>query len=878
MPSLKRQCRSVSQRLFAALLRLFPEDFRDHFGGEMETVFRDQQHDARSSGRGAQALFVWQTGAGLMATALREHVQILVQDIGFAFRMMRKNPIFAAVAVGIMGLAIGVNTAAFTAVNAILVQPMPFAAGTHLVHLQQRQPAAGVEDMSFSVKEIQDNSAQSQTLDALIEYHEMPFTLLGGREPERVDTGVVSANFFRALKITPLYGRTFIDDDDKPQSQPVIILSHQFWQRTFGGDPAVVGKNYSMNDKQHLVIGVLPPLPQFPEVVDVYMPTAACPARSSAEMIGNRDQRMMSVFATVKPGVTLPQVQSELHTIAARLQASYPNSYPAGKGYDAALTPVREELTHEVKPVLLALATATALLLLLACANVAGLVLARMLARGKELAVRSALGASRARMLLSFITEGVVIAATGGLLGLLLVYWGLGVVGQFTSRFTTLSSLLRIDWQVAAFCALLSIVCGIGIGLVPAIGGRRAAFYVMQLGNTASLGLVNKRARGILVAAQLAASIVLLVGAGLMLRSLLELERVDGGFEPNRVLTARLYVQGPHFREFFDGLLEQTQHMHGVQSAALASTFPLYTRGLGNPAQFAIRGEAPAGPQKGQSAHLRVVTPDYFRTLGIPLVSGRGFADADNDKAPDVVVISQRMAKRHWLGQDPIGKQISFGFRPDRWHTVIGVAGDVRQYGLDKEPSDELYRPIAQSRSFVLSLLIRASGPAADITRETGWIVHKLDQRAVITDVQPLTQVRATSLASPRITALFLGLFAIVALCITAAGISGMMALVVSERKQEIGIRLALGATAGRVMGAMMRQALTLIFAGLGSGLVIAWLMSAAMSRLVFGIAPRDILTFALSAALLAAVAVVSSFIPLTRVTKLDPIAVLRAD
>jgi putative ABC transport system permease protein len=875
MPSPKPKGKPASQRWFGLLLRLLPEDFRDHFGAEMETVIRHQQHDAQSAGRGAQARFWWETGASLVTAALREHWEILVQDVGFALRLLRHKPAFALVAVLIIGLAIGVNTAAFTAANAILIQPLPFAGGTHLVHLMQRQPGAGVDALPFSVAEIQDYRAQSQTLEAVIEYHEMPFTLLGGREPERVDTGVVSANFFQALGITPLHGRTFIEDDDKPHSQSVIVLSHQFWLRSFGGDPSVVGKSYSMNDKQHLVIGVLPPMPQFPEVVDVYMPTAACPARSSAEMISNREARMMDVYATLKQGATLKQAESELHTIASRLRSSYPKEYPAAQGYDAGLKPVREELTHDVRPVLIALSAATTLLLLLACANVAGLVLGRMLARGKELALRSALGASRARMLRSFITEGVVIAAAGGVVGMFLAYWGLSVVVQFVAGFTSLSSLLKIDWKVGAFCALLWVVCGIVIGLVPSIGGRRSPFYTMQLGNTTAPGLVNNRARGILVAAQLGASVVLLVGAGLMLRTLIQLESVDGGFESSHVLTARLYVQGPQFRTFFESLLERTRHLHGTQYVALSSTFPLYTRGLGRSSPFEILGEGPGTPQS-QSATMRIITPDYFRTLGIPVISGRAFNDTDNQQAPGVVIINQRMANRHWNGQSPIGKQIAFA--PGRWFTVIGVAGDVRQYGLDKEPVEEVYRPFAQSPNFVLSLLVRTSDSWTNSAREIGWIAHNLDSQAVVTDVQPLGQVRANSLASPRVTALFLGLFAAVALGITAAGISGMMGLLVSERQHEIGIRLALGATSGRVIGSMMRQALMLIFAGLGSGLIMAWLLSAAMSRLVFGIGPRDALTFAGSAALLAAVAAASSFVPLTRVTKLDPMAVLRAE
>ena len=876
MPASHHRRQPLSQRAFAAFLRLFPREFRHHFGTEMEAVFRAQQRDAQAFGRGAQARFWLETAGGLLVTAVRQHCEILLQDIAYALRMMRKNPAFTAVSVGILGLAIGAGAAAFTAANAILIQPLPFAGGNRLLHLQQRQPSAGVQDLRFSVPELQDYRSQSQTLDQLIEYHEMPFTLLGGRKPERVDTGVVSANFFQVLGITPLYGRGFIDDDDLPNAPPVLILSYQAWQRSFGGDPAVVGRTFTMNDKQHVVVGVLPPLPQFPEVVDVYMPTAACPSRSSPRTIHDRQAHMVTVFATLKPAATMAQVASDLDTIAGRLKASYPQAYPAAKGYGIGFTPVRDELTSDIQPVLVALVAATFLLLLLACANVAGLMLSRMLARARELTVRSALGATQTRIVRSFLTEGIVLAAFGGVLGLLLAFWSLSVLVRFTAIFTTLSSQLHMGWQVIAFALLLSLACGLVIGIVPAVVVRRTPFYSLQVGNSISPGRVSSRTRALLVGAQLAFSIVLLVGAGLTLRSLIQLEHVDGGFEPSGVMTARLYVMNPKVPAIFDALLDKARRLPGVQSVALASTFPLYPRGTGNSVPFEVQGEADPIAQAGHAANLRVVTPDYFRTLEIPLVTGRGFTPQDSKEAVPVVIINQHLAQHYWTPQTALGKQLAFW--DGKWRTVIGVVGDVRQYGLDKAPVDEAYGPLAQYPNFAMSLLIRTAGDSSAVARAIGWIVHGLDPNAVVTDVQPMAQVRANSLASPRTTTLFLAIFAMVALCITASGISGMMALVVGERKHEIGIRLALGATAPVVMRTMMKQALALILAGLGSGLAVAWLISASMSRLVFGIPPRDALTFAAASILLVLVAAASSFLPLTRVAQLDPVVLLKTE
>ena len=341
----------LSERVFDLLVRFLPAEFREHFGGEMRTVFRDQAEDARQSGRTAYVRFCWDTGRGLLATAFREHREILVRDIDYAVRLMRKDRSFTVVVIAILGMAIGASTAAFMAANAILIQPLPFSGGNHLIHLQQRRPAIGVENMPFSVKEIEDYRSQNHTLDSVVEFHEMTFSLLGGREPERVDTGVVSANFFRVLGVEPLYGRTFMDEDDQPNARPVLVLSYKFWQKAFAGDPNVVGRKYSMNDKEHIVVGVLPPIPQFPAEVDVYMTTVACPTRSGEHAMHERSWHMMNVFATLKPGVTLADAQTDLNAIAERLRNTYPEEYPKDKGYEVSLRPVHEELSRGIRPV-----------------------------------------------------------------------------------------------------------------------------------------------------------------------------------------------------------------------------------------------------------------------------------------------------------------------------------------------------------------------------------------------------------------------------------------------------------------------------------------------------------------------------------------------
>ena len=866
--------RPFSERVFQSFLRLFPSEFRDHFAGEMETVFRDQHRDAREAGAVTHIRFWWETYSGLIATAFREHRDILFQDADYALRMMRKELGFTLVVIVILGLAIGASTAAFTAANAILIQPLPFAGGNHLIHLMQQQPAVGVEDMAFSVKEIEDYRAQNHTLDAVVEFHAMTFSLLGGREPERVDTGVVSANFFQILGVSPLYGRTFIEEDERPSATPVLILSYNVWKRSFGGDPNVVGQKYSMNYKQHVVIGVLPPIPQFPSEVDVYMPTSACPTRSGEHALHERNWHMMEVFATLKPGVTLAQAQADMSQIADGLRKKYPDDYPATKGYAMHLAPVHQELTHEIRSVLTVLAASTGLLLLLACSNVAGIMLSRMLARTRELTVRTILGASRSRIVRSFVTEGVMLAAFGGVLGFILAYWSLDILVNFTSRFTSLATQLQMTPQVILFCVMSSVACGVVVGLVPALAIRHSAVFVTEGWGNANLpGRASLRARRILLVAQLALSVVLLVGAGLTLRTLLQLEHIDAGFKASGVLTARIYVLNSKHPLFFNDLLERARKLPGVQSAALASTFPLYVRDTEGSAIVEIRDtEVPdRSPING-----RVVTPDYFRTIGIRLEAGREFTEHDDGKPAPVVIINQHMANHYWPNQNPLGKQISIS--RDEWLTIVGVVSDVRQQGLDKEPVDEVYGTLAEAHRNAMSILLRSSQTSPELAQQVAWIVHDLDPDAVITDVQPMMLVRMNSLASRRTTAVFLSIFAVVALCITASGISGMMALTVGERQHEIGVRLAMGATAIKVIGSMMRQALTLIAAGLGAGFGVAWLWSSSMSGVIFGVGPRDSVTFAASSALLLIVAAASSFVPLTRVAKLDPVVLLKAE
>ena len=878
MPKRVDSAVGAQERVFAALLCLFPADFRDRFAVDMRMLFRDQQRDLRGQGRLASIRFFVKTCCGLLATAFREHREILSRDADFALRLMRNDLAFTTMMIAILGLAIGASTAAFLAANAILIEPLPFSGGNHLIHLEQRLPGVGVENLPFSVKEIEDYRAQNHTLDSVVEFHEMTFSLLGGREPLRVDTGVVSANFFRILGVDPLYGRTFLDEDDTRDARSVLVLSYNFWQKTFGGNPDVVGQRFSMNDKEHVVVGILPPIPQFPAEVDVYMPTVACPTRSGEHALHERSWHMMNVYATLKPGVSLAEAETDLNQIAKRLQAAYPDEYPRAKGYEIQIEPVHEELSRDIRPVLVVLTAAVGLLLLLACANVTGIMISKLLVRTQELTIRTMLGASRNRILRGMVTEGVMLGVFGGSIGAALAYVSVGLLVNFTSKFTSLSSQLVFTPGAILFCLFLSVGCGAVIGLVPAIGARYLPPFNM-VGNTiVRPSRISSNTRRMMVASQLGFCVVLLVGAGLALRTVLHLERVNAGFEPSGLLTARIFVLSGSHQEFFAQLLERIRPLPDVESAGMASTIPLADAASDGPEPMEVRvgEEGHQSESKPAPPLVRIVTPDYFRTLGARILAGRDFKAGDSDQTSPVVIVNQHLANRYWPDGSAVGHEVRFSGH--RWLPIVGVVSDIRHLGLDRDPVDEAYGSFAESPQRAMNVVIRTSRLTPELGEQLKWIAHDIDPNAVVAAVRPMADVRRDWLQSRRTTAIFLGVFAVMALLITASGITAMMALSVGERKHEIGIRLAMGATPGSVIFAMMKQVLGLVVLGLSGGFIAAWMMSASMSRILSGIAPRDGMTYLASSALLLAVALASAILPLIRIADLDPVVLLKAE
>jgi len=887
---MEKQSQTLSQRMFRALMRVLPFDFRTNYEGEMEGVFREQQREVKERGGALDALRLWrETIAGIFTMAPREHWQILQDDCRYALRMMRRNVWFTAIAVATLGLGIGANTAIFSVVHAVLLRPLPYTQAQQLIQVRQTEKKVGVDDLSFSVQEIADYRKQNHTLAGLVEYHSMSFTLFGHGEPERVRTGVVSANYFELFGVQPLLGRTLVAEDEKPGAPAVLLLSYEYWKNNFGADADIVGKTFEMNDKVHTVVGVLPPVPQYPDENDVYMATSACPFRSSPMHTENRDMRMMEVFGRLKPGVTVAQAGADMATIAAGLRAAYPKYYPGNVGYAAEASPLKEELTRTARPTLLLLLGAAAFVLLIACANVANLTLSRMARRERELAVRSALGAGRSRLLRQLFTESFLMAMASGLLGLLLAYGSLELLVDFAGRLTPRAREIHLDAGVLLFTLGVALGTSLIFGTLSAVFSRANLTSSLKEGSAGAAGSGRRQSRvsSVLIVGQVAFSFMLLIGAGLVVRSLIKMQHTDAGIVPQRVLAMRTtfnwskYTDDAASKVVLQKLLERVKAEPGVVSAAVSSRYPFEPEAISDGPEavsftFAIDGRALEPGEAPPVSTYAAVSPDYFAALGIPLKAGRLLAETDREKAPLVAVINEAAKRKYWPNEEALGKRMS----PDggqHWGTIVGVVGDVREFGLNHAPVPEFYVPQAQNAQ-PATLIVRTVAEPRSMARALTRAVHDVDPQTAVTHVLTLEQARYESLASPRVTASLLGIFAGLALVIATAGIGGIMALMVSQRVREIGIRMSLGAAPARILQMVLSRGLLLCGLGIALGMVGAVALRDLVKSLLFEVPATDALTFAGVGLTLLAAAALASYLPARRAAGIDPNEALRAE
>jgi predicted permease len=805
----------------------------------------------------------------------------IAQDVRYGSRMLRRNPGFTLMALLALSLGIGANTALFSVVYGVLLKPLPYAQGRQLVVLHQTFSRTG-EDVFFSVKEIADYREQTKALSQIEEYHQMFFILLGRQEPDQVRTGVVSAHFFDLLGIKPLLGRFFVDADDKPGADAVLVLSYPYWQKSFGGDPNIIGRHFRMNDKEHTVIGVLPSIPQYPRENDVYMPTVACPFRSSAMMIEPREHHMMRLFGRLKPGVTLNAGVADVAGIATRFAQSYPQYYPAERAFTAGMEGLQAQLTQRVRPMLLVLLATAGFVLLIACANVANLALARTMSREQELAVRAAVGASRSRLVKQFLTESTLLSLAGGVLGLLLASSCLDLLVRFVAGFTTRANEIQMSTPVLLFTLAVSILTGLAFGSVPAFLQRLDLVHSLKEGaNTSSRKSTRHTVRNVLVVGQVAVSFMLLVGAGLMVRSFIRLQRVDAGYNAENVLTADVplnfskYKDDKSVRTFFDEVLRRLESSPGILGVAVNSGAPLTRGGAPSHVPFVIENHPWPPNQPKPETDTNIITPEGLRLMGVPLISGRFFTAQDTAERK-AAIISRSMSRHYFRLEDPIGQRIS-GDNGKNWFTIVGVVGDVRQYGLQEAPVDVVYVPFAVVPN-AGTLLVKTAGDPMDYVRQVRHLVYSVDPEQPITNITTLDKLRGEAMAATRLTSLLLAMFAGLALAIAATGLGGVTALLVNQRTREIGIRMALGAQRTNVLALFVLQAMKVILSGLVIGLMGAFLGSRLIETLLFSVPPRDPPTFAAVALIFVVVALLASYIPARRVTKVSPLIALRSE
>jgi len=822
----------------------------------------------------------------------------LLADLKYGARALLKHPGYAALGIMTLGLGIGANTAIFSVINGVLLKPLPYEHGNRLVVVQQSRPLAGQPQVGVAIAEYFDYRERAkEVFDGLVEYHQMNFDLINRGEPDRVSTGVVSANFFDLLGIKPIVGRTFVEADDLKGAEAVLVLSHTYWRTKFGGDPGIVGQVFEMNDRPHRVIGVLPNVPHYPQENDVYMPVHACPFRSAAEGNIARQRRAfgaLSVFGRLKPGVSPEQAASTVESICHTFvnDKQFAQVYrPETSGFRGTTVEVRDALTTGARDLLLILLGITALVLLIACANVANLTLARMLGRDRELAMRAALGAGRGRLIRQLLTESTLLATVGGLVGITFAWLTIDMLTTFVGRFTSRTGEITLDPVVLVFTLGISVLTGLLFGTLPALGSRVDLVSSLKQGGgqTGDAGS-RKRIQGGLIIAQVAVSVVLLVGAGLLLASFYRLQRVETGYRSDGVLSAQIYGNFSRYptiveqRRLYLPVLERLQAQPGVNFAAITNAVPLGSGGPGT-TRFNIEGRAVDDPERRPTADVRVATPQYFATIGVPVISGRAFNDLDTEESQRVTVINKSMVK-YWDGTDPVGSRIELPTptppgQPPRteWYTIVGVVGDVRQFGLARETVAQIYLPLTQSPFGIAGqVLVRTAGDPASFGNVLRNTVRDVDPNQPVEQIQTLDDLRSEALAAPRLTATLLAVFAGLALLVTLAGIGGVIATSVQQRTKEFGLRMALGASRDSVLTMVVRQGLTLVVIGLLVGVAGALAAGRVLSAYLYQTAPRDPVIFAGVAGLFVLAGIIACLIPARRATTVDPLIALRAE
>ena len=818
-------------------------------------------------------------------------MRTLWQDVRYGARALWKSPAFTLVAVLAVALGVGANTAIFSVVNTVLLRALPYENSERLVALYTGRDAAAAPSGPLSYPDLLDYRGQTRAFEYVAGYQGVGTVMsLGpGDEPERVRGTEVMADLFPALGVRAARGRVFTREEDVEGGPRVIVISDGLWRRRFGSDPAVVGREVRMGltGRPATVLGVMPPGFKFPpddaEALDYYIPFVAQNAGPDADVMRNRDSYFIPVVAKLRDGVPFEQAAAEVSTVAARLEAEHPETNTNRR---ARVVRLHEDLVGRVRPALLILLGAVGLVLLIACANVANLLLARAAARGREIAVRTALGATRARVARQLLTESLLLGLAGGAAGLLLAVWGVEAIVRLSPANVPRLAESSIDARVFLFALGVSILTGLVFGLAPALSASKTdlAAALKEGGRGGSAGARQGRLRSALVVVEVALSLVLLVGAGLLVKSFRQLLTTDPGYSPERVLSVTVALNTQKFADddsragYYREAVARIGQLPGVEAAGLTRLLPLGRSDIFN--TFQIAGRPPFAPGERNGARSYTVSPEYFRVLSVPLRRGRAFAEADGKSAKPVIIINEVFARRHFPGQEALGQHVILE-GPDNEplppREIVGVVGNVRFSAFNDEERPEYYVPFAQSPSAVTQVVVRArAGDAAALTASVRAALKGVDPNLLIWRTETMDELVGQWVAPQRFNVALLGFFAALAMVLAAVGIYGVMSYTVTQRRHEIGIRMALGAGRRDVLRLVVRQGMLLTLIGLGLGLAGALALTRLMSSLLYGVSATDPLVFAAVSLLLAAVALLACLIPARRATKVDPMVALR--
>jgi len=816
----------------------------------------------------------------------------LWRDLRFALRGLMRSPAFTAIAVLTLALGIGANTAIFSVINAVLLRPLAYAQPDQLVSLRARLLGRGRKDVPMSQPEYQDLLREVPAIRDVAAVWPININLTGSDEPERIQAAVVSSNYFSLLGVAPALGRDFTKADDGGRIGYVALISYDLWQRRFGGERSVIGKTVRLDDDPITIVGVMPrafrhPVESGASPMELWAPIAL--DNPDTTFMNVRAARVFDLIGRLQPGATVDQLQAQLLALTGRLGTRYPDSYPAALGWQAEGIPLAERVVGNVRPALFVLLGAVGFVLLIGCANVANLLLARATTRDREIAIRTAMGGSRRRLIQQLLTESVLLATVGGLVGLLIAVWGTSALGDLARLYLPRARDIGIDRSVLGFTAFLTILTGLGFGIIPALQASRPDLQsvLKDAARGASAGAPRNRVRGALVVMEVAVALVLLAGAGLLLRSFQRLISVEAGFNPEHMLALQVWLpvqndpsKGRYFtdvqrRAFYDRAQAAVAQVFGVRHVALVSRLPY--RGRGD-TRFEIEGRPTPPDQPSLVAEGRQVTPEYFQTMQIPIRRGRTLSTVVDSSGPVEAVINQTMATKYWPGDDPIDRRIKLFGPQGPMATIVGVAGDVRQVAPDQPPREELFLSSQRFPGQEMAFLVRTEGDPAGMGPAVTRAIRQADPEQPVFGVMPMEKVIANASAERRFSLLLLTLFAGLALLLSAIGIYGVMAYNTTQRRHEIGIRMALGAGSGEVLGLVVGQGMRLVGIGLLLGLTGAWALSRVLTSQLYDVSARDPLTYLTVAALLGAVALAALYVPARRAVRLDPMTSLRSE